>query len=190
MHCLTEVFDNEIEELALDKQFFVGFQIPLQPCLKTKICSDPEFLRDQKEMKDIQIMKSDLVLGLLRMDILDRFTYLLSVTKPSNQTVINILRLLSRMCRHSMKTTSTIVSHPKLLGVIIDNFLPSRMSVDKSKNSVYDTPVHNALKLIRLIMSWGRGFTSELLNKFDITSRLLVYCSLIPGESSNPVFEN
>ena len=189
VHCLAQVFDNETEELALDKQFFVGFQVPQQPCLKTKICSDAEFLKDEKEMKDIQIMKSDLVLGLLRMDILDRFTYLLSVTKPCNQTVINILRILSRMCRHSMKTVSTIVNHPKLIAVVIDNFLPSRMSVATSKTSVYDTPVHNALKFIRLIMSWGRGVTAELLNKFDITSRLLVYCSLIPGESSNPVLQ-
>ena len=90
------------------------------------------------------------------------------------------------MCRHSMQTVSTIVNHSKLISVIIDNFLPSR-TVVHNPNSVYNTPVHCALKILRIIMAWGRGFCSEILDKFDLTSRLLAYCSLVPGESSNPV---
>ena len=187
LNCLAQIVDNEIEELALDKQFFIAFQAPQQPSLKTNICSDPEFLKDEKEMKDIQIMKSDLILGMLRMDILDRFSYLLSITKPSNQSVVNILKILSRMCRHSLQTASIIARHPKLLNVIIDNFLPSRLAISKHKGSIYDTPVHNGLKLIRILMSWGRGFASEMIEKFDLGSKLLAYCSLIPGDSSNPV---
>ena len=138
-------------------------------------------------MKDIQILKSDLVLGLLRMDILDRFTYLLSVTKPSNQTVINILKILSRMSRHSLQTASRIVNHAKLLSVIFENFLPSRLSINDSESTIYSTPVHNALKLVRIAMSWGHGIASDMLNKFELGSKLLTYCSLIPGDSSNPV---
>ena len=38
-------------------------------------------------------------------------------------------------------------------------------------------------------MSWGRGFTSEILNKFDVASKLLAYGSLLPGDSSNPVIQ-
>ena len=186
INCLAQIIDNQGEEIALDKQFFVSFDAPRQPCLKTKICTDPEFLKDEKEMKDIQILKSDLILGLIRMDILDRFSYLLSVTRPSNPTVLNILKILSRMCRHSIQTVSTVMNHSKLISVIIDNFLPSGSTIHNS-TSIYHTPVHSALKLIRIIMGWGRGFSSEILDKFDLTSRLLAYCSLIPGESSNPV---
>ena len=186
INCLAQIIDNQVEEIALDKQFFVSFDAPRQPCLKTKICTDPEFLKDEKEMKDIQILKSDLILGLIRMDLLDRFSYLLSVTRPSNPTVLNILKILSRMCRHSIQTVSTIMNHSKLISVVIDNFLPSGTTVHNS-TSIYHTPVHSALKLIRIIMGWGRGFSSEILDKFDLTSRLLAYCSLVPGESSNPV---
>ena len=187
INCLVHIMDNEIEEIALDKEFFVSSQAPLQPCLSTKLCCDPEFIKDEKEMKDIQILKSDLVLGLLRMDILDRFTYLLSVTKPSNQTVINILKILSRMSRHSLQTASRIINHAKLLGVIFENFLPSRLSINDSESTIYSTPVHNALKLVRIAMSWGHGIASDMLNKFELGSKLLTYCSLIPGDSSNPV---
>ena len=38
-------------------------------------------------------------------------------------------------------------------------------------------------------MSWGRGFTSEILNKFDVASKLLAYGSLVPGDSANPVIQ-
>ena len=188
INCLAQIIDNPSEEMAIDKQFFVSFGPPHQPCLKTNICTEPDFLKDEKEMKDIQILKSDLILGLLRMDILDRFSYLLSVTRPSNPTILNILKILSRMCRHSIQTVSTVMNHSSLISVIIENFLPSRSAVFNSK-SIYNTPVHCALKLVRIIMAWGRGFTSEILDKFDLTSRLLVYCSLVPGESSNPVHQ-
>merc|ERR1719211_207572 len=70
----------------------------------------------------------------------------------------------------------------------MDNFLPSKMIPSKEKNtSLYNTPVHNALKLIRLLMSWGRGVTIELLDKYNLAPKLLVYASLEPGSSANPV---
>ena len=59
-----------------------------------------------KELKDVQVMSADLTLGLLRTDLLDRLSYLLEkVVNPEGvESVLNILRIVVRISRHSLDT--------------------------------------------------------------------------------------
>ena len=58
------------------------------------------FKEEALELKDIQIMKADLVLGLLRTSIVERFCYLLEHKKPqSASTITGILKILIRFAR-------------------------------------------------------------------------------------------
>ena len=63
-----------------------------------------------KELKDVQVMSADLTLGLLRTDLLDRLSYLLEkVVNPEGvESVLNILRIVVRISRHSLDTASKV----------------------------------------------------------------------------------
>jgi hypothetical protein len=58
--------------------------------------------------------------------------------------------------------------------------LPLSSSLSAATGNVYGTPVHHALKLIRVLMTWSRSFTSELLDKFDIGKKILCYIAIEP----------
>ena len=51
--CLASVLDNEVEEAALDAQFFAGGHI--QPSLATAVSKNKEFRDEVKELKDVQV---------------------------------------------------------------------------------------------------------------------------------------
>jgi len=133
-------------------------------------------------LKDIQIVQADLILGLFRMDVLDRLAYILETLRPTSQTtIVSIFRILIRMSRHSLGCAAKVLQHKTLLTVIVRNFLPLASALSSSSsNNVYGTPVHHALKLLRVLMSWSRNFTAEILNKFDVGKKILCYIAIEP----------
>ena len=149
---------------------------------KVKISSETEFQKEAPELKDIQILNADLILGLFRMDVLDRLAYVLETLRPSSQTtVINILRLLARMSRHSLESAAKIVEHKTLLTIVVRHFLPlTSPALSTASGNVYGTPVHHALKLVRVVMTWSRSFSSQILDKFDLGKKILCYISTEP----------
>ncbi len=115
------------------------------------------------------------------MDILDRLAYVLDILKPSSQTtVVNILRLLARLSRHSLASASKVVQHKTILSIVVRHFLPMSSALSSTTGNVYGTPVHHALKLLRVLMSWSRNITSEILDRFDLGKKILCYIALEP----------
>ena len=115
------------------------------------------------------------------MDILDRLAYVLDILKPSSQTtVVNILRLLVRLSRHSIASAAKVVQHKTILSIVVRHFLPMASALSSTTGNVYGTPVHHALKLLRVLMSWSRNITSDLLDKFDLGKKILCYIALEP----------
>ena len=149
---------------------------------QVKISAETEFQKEAPELKDIQILNADLILGLFRMDVLDRLAYVLETLRPSSQTtVINILRLLARMSRHSLESAAKIVEHKTLLTIVVRHFLPlNSPALSTASGNVYGTPVHHDLKLVRVVMTWSRSFSSQILDKFELWKKILCYISTEP----------
>ena len=95
---LAEILCHDLEENALDFVFFQNtFNGYLQPSLYAKLAEDKDFKAESEELKDIQIMNADLVLGLLRTNIVDRICYLLEVKKiTSATTIVGFFKILNR----------------------------------------------------------------------------------------------
>ena len=178
---LAEILCNDLEENALDFVFFQNtFNGYLQPSLYSKLAEDKDFQAESEELKDIQIMNADLILGLLRTNIVDRICYLLQVKKVSSaSTIIGFFKILHRLARHSLSVASGLVQHEKLLKIITEYFLPLR-SVNSTSDDLYGTPVHYALKFMRLLMSWGRNIAKTLLSTYDLGPKILCYLSIEP----------
>ena len=189
LECLAQIVDNDVEEAALDAQFFIGQDGHIQPSLATAISRDKDFKSEQKELKDVQILNADLVLGLLRTDVLDRLAYLIHVIKPNSvKSVLNMLRIVTRLARHSLDVAFKIAHHDKLMPGIVQHFLPRKPASGQS-DGLYGSPVHQALKVVRVLMSWGKGITTELLEKFDLGPTLLCYLSIEPSDGVAPMHE-
>jgi hypothetical protein len=182
---LADVLTNDLEESILDYNFFHSTSNGyIQPSLCPSIANDKDFKEEASELKDIEVMNADIVLGLLRTSILDRIAYLFEVQKPkSASTVTNMLKILIRLARHSLSTANILVRHDKLVKIITTNFLPLKVS-SASDGILYGRPVHYALKLLRIIMSWGRNLAKEIIAKCDLGSKILCYLSIEPESSS------
>jgi len=146
-----------------------------------KISNDENFQKEAPELKDVQIIRADLILGLLRMDTVERISYILNEIRPESQTtIVNIFRILTRMARHSLSTALKIVQSKPLMDCIFASFLPLTLALSALVKKLYGTPVHNALKLVRVLMSWSKSLTIELLTKYEVGHRILCYMSTEP----------
>lgn len=115
------------------------------------------------------------------MDILDRISYILNKIRPESQTtVVNIFRILIRVARHSLASSMKIAQHKTLLKVIVENFLPLSSALSIPTKKLYDTPVHSALKLIRILMSWSKSVTMDIISKYEVGKVILCYLSIEP----------
>ena len=188
---LAEIFYHELEENTLDHQYYQSsFNGHIQPSLASKLSHDQDFKKEASELKDIQIMNADLVLGLLRTGIVDRICYLLQVKKvKSSSSITNMLKILIRLARHSLNVAHDLIKHEQLLEIVVSNFLPLK-SFNNAEETLYDTPVHYALKFIRLLMCWGRNISKEILQKYELGSRLLCYLSIEPERSDSILQES
>ncbi len=73
--CLRQLLDDQFDEACLDAAYS-SERGHLQPSFPTAVISDPEkraeFRRDEAQLKDAEVCKLDVVLGMLRTDILQR----------------------------------------------------------------------------------------------------------------------
>ena len=193
--CLTALIYNEFDETCLDLtfQFYRGF---FQPSLPTKIAlahteEFKEFREEKDDLKDSQVLSLDVITALLRMDILDRISYILDVLKPGVKAVLNCLRILIRVARHSLDSAHKILHHPKLVPIIRHYFLPSNLNSlnRRNENVIYDTPVHLAVKLIRILVSWDKNY-GVFVNQFNLKESLINYLTFDPNNNQTiPLYE-
>ena len=162
----------------------------MQPSLYSKLAHDKDFKEESEELKDIQIMKADLILGLLRTSIIDRFCYLIQTKKMTSLTsIVAMLKILIRISRHSLSVATDLLNHETLIPLIVSNFLPLKSVHHIEENMIYQNPIHYALKFLRLLMSWGRNITKEILKKYDLGPKILCYLSIEPEKSQKMIQE-
>ena len=109
----------------------------LSPVMEAKI----------KEDKAEDVIRYDIVKGLLGMMLLPRLRYILEVCQPQEVVVVKILEILIRVVRHSLQAANEVIMTsfiyflllllllllqvmkcPRLINLIIEWFLPSTWS--------------------------------------------------------------
>ncbi|XP_066939615.1 RNA polymerase II-associated protein 1 isoform X1 [Macrobrachium rosenbergii] len=168
----------------------------LEPGVSSEIHANDEARQEldteEQELKDIEIIKLDVIRALIRMDTQARLRYLLGVTKPGPETVIQIIGILTRIARHSLTAAWKLFQTPHLISTILENFLPHNLSPlltgenVASMTSVYGVPLKHALHFLRVLAAKGRQLASSLLNTYDVMSQVLTYVSLEPSEMGMP----
>lgn len=145
--CMAALLYNEEEERVLDWE--VGTRQPgFRPV------GD---LEEVERMTDHQLVVQDVVLGLIRMDILPRLKYLLDKEKVEldNAMVTALLAILVRIGRHSMGVAEGMSRHQVLASVVSRH---------------WDNPL--AVKLVRVLAGWGRHIAHSIIMNHKLSQLL------------------
>lgn len=182
LSALCNLLVCEADETSLDRVFswHQGHNVPKhqprseeeQPIIKYNEEETPEDT-------DADLLKKDVILCLVtRMNFLPRVRYILTKTKPQAPTIINILKILCRICHHSPKVVYDIFLCHGLLDTILQEFLPTSWSLEESGQPlsfIYGIPVSMAMRLMRCLTSAGKNMASILLTENQLQARLLRY---------------
>jgi len=165
--CLRQLTDNQFDEAALDANYPL-MSGHLQPSLPTRVVSDPDerrqFNKDSDALKDEEVIKVDVVKGLLRTDILQRIKHLLEeeAAMLADSSVANASCILARISRHSIQSASEVLRHPGLLGTL-------GKTLDAQKSARVTASV---LKLARILCSWSETLAKETAEALNLPVRL------------------
>ncbi|CAK8695528.1 unnamed protein product [Clavelina lepadiformis] len=145
-------------------------QFLTQCFLSYRGCETPTFqpatstqTKDKSTQSDLEIAQSDVILGLLRMDILQRLRYVVEVCQPDVQVVIKCCEIFTQICQHSVGSAIRVMECPRLVSYIIQTFLCLPLA----------SPFPHAVKLLRYICQSGRHAASRLLT--DHKDKLLPF---------------
>ena len=125
--------------------------------------------RKVEELTDQQLVEQDVVLGLLRMDLLDRLHYVLTVLELKEKVMVSgMLGVLIRLARHSEAVCETLSLHPVVASL------------------VQLQPRHPlTVKLTRLLVTGCPRLAPDLLTRLHLESGL---CRLLAGEAGESLY--
>ncbi|KAG5327548.1 RPAP1 protein, partial [Pseudoatta argentina] len=178
LQALRAFLVSEADEVCLDRLY--GFEGYIEPTLTPQLEDN-----DTSSLKDHELAQLDAVAALLRSDFLLRIRYILSAMHPPPVGVKCALEILIRLARHSHITALNISSTPYLLDTIIQNFIPlstDRLAMQNEINNVYGIPVVTAIKLCRVLVTYGKKPIAQKLDHFKIIQAILTYISSETGK--------
>ncbi|XP_015671420.2 RNA polymerase II-associated protein 1 [Protobothrops mucrosquamatus] len=172
---------NSEEEEELDEE---GEGDELTPNKKT-----PGKKSKDESKSDTEVARYDVVKGLLKTKILHRLRYILEVMQPVPLVVLQILDILIRIARHSTEVCVQVLDCPRLVEMIVREFLPTQWTPRPAEPgkllvSLHGLPCPTAMKLIRVLACGGRNTAARLLNNFEMKSRLSRFIAEDPEELS------
>ncbi|KAM3871245.1 RNA polymerase II-associated protein 1 [Diretmus argenteus] len=196
VHTLRTLLVSAEDEECMDSTFswFRGLaSFPLLPSAQEEEDEEDEGLeeimkltaKEKEERKtDHDVARQDVVKGLLKMKLLPRLRYILEVLRPSPRVVQDVLEVLTRIARHSSSSATQILDCPRLMEMVMSEFLPTSWTLPSSPlpQSVYGLPLASAMKLLRVLATSGRHACARLLNSLGARERLSRLLSLEPSE--------
>ncbi|KAG7271478.1 hypothetical protein CRUP_018512 [Coryphaenoides rupestris] len=200
VHALRALLVSDDDEESTDCSFswLRGLAcFPLVPCSSEELEEEeeeddqglPENMRltakEKEERKnDYDVARRDVVKGLLRMKLLARLRYILEVVRPSPPVVLDLLDVLTRIARHSSHAATQVLDCPRLMDVVMSEFLPTSWTVPSvpAPPSVYGLPLAGAVKLLRVLATSGRHACARLLSSLGVRERLSRLLSPEPSE--------
>ncbi|KAK7904347.1 hypothetical protein WMY93_016954 [Mugilogobius chulae] len=189
LHALHALVVCAEDEACMDSTFswINGMSsFPLLPSADEEDDED-EPLKETKEhddKSDYEVARQDVVKGLLKMKLLPRLRYILEVVRPSPHVIHDIMEIIIRLARHSSSSATQVLDCPRLIEVIVRDFLPPSWTAPASvpPNSLYGLPQTSALKLLRVLSTAGRHLCARVLNSFGVKERLSCLLSAEPGD--------
>uniref|UniRef100_A0A8C5AEC1 RNA polymerase II associated protein 1 n=1 Tax=Gadus morhua TaxID=8049 RepID=A0A8C5AEC1_GADMO len=198
-HAIRALLVSDQDEAFLDHSFsWPGglASFPLLPCSTEEQEEEeeeeqglPENMRlsakeKEERRNDHDVARHDVVKGLLRTGLLSRLRYILEVVRPSPRVVQDLLAVLTRISRHSSHAATQVLDCPRLMDVVMSEFLPTSWSAPSlhPPPSVYGLPLAGALKLLRVLATSGRHACARLLSSLGVRERLSRLLSPEPGE--------
>ncbi len=163
---------------------FSSFFSEDQNCLKVDKNVQISERRELNELTDDEFIRHDLIRGLLRMNLIERFFYLLDKYRPSF-TIDNILEsifsILFRCMRHSAELCLNFnETYSSFLQLVFKNFLPNFIDLNETNTTsqiIVNSTTH-ALKLVRLLACAGPSLAYRLYQKTDLKQKIINYLSL------------
>uniref|UniRef100_A0AAV2JEN9 Tyrosine-protein kinase receptor n=1 Tax=Knipowitschia caucasica TaxID=637954 RepID=A0AAV2JEN9_KNICA len=191
LHALHALLVRAPDEACIDNTFswFNGMStFPLLPLPEEDDEDEDEPLKEAKEKgdekSDYETARQDVVKGLLKMKLLPRMRYILEVVRPSPHVIQEIMGIIIRLARHSTPSATQVLECPRLIEVVVRDFLPPSWSTPTSAppQSAYGVPQSCALKLLRVLSTAGRHLCARILNSFGMKERLACLLSAEPGD--------
>lgn len=112
--------------------------------------------QDKESVNDFHLAEINLVECLMRSNILERISYILTITQPDDATVQSCVKLLIRLARSSKDYALKILNKNNLMEQMITYFLPPIEG--------HREPHFIVVKLLRVIASYDRTFCLKLKN--------------------------
>lgn len=190
VHTLHALLVCADDEACLDSTFswFSGMSsFPLLPMATEEDDEDEtlkEVSKEQQEKSDYEVARQDVVKGLIKMKLLPRLRYILEVIRPSPRVVHDIMEIIIRLARHSTSSATQVLDCPRLIEMIVRDFLPTSWTPPSSDPplSLYGVPQASALKLLRVVSTAGRHLCARILNSVGVKERLSCLLSAEPGD--------
>ncbi|XP_068195704.1 RNA polymerase II-associated protein 1 isoform X2 [Antennarius striatus] len=196
VHALKTLLVCDSDEECLDCTFswFRGVaSFPLLPSVQEEEDVEdeglPESMRETTKEKeerksDHDVARQDVVKGLLKMKLLPRLRYILEVVRPSPRVVQDVLEIMTRIARHSSSSATQVLDCPRLMEMVLSEFLPISWTAPSSplSPSVYGLPLASAMKMLRVLATSGRHACARLLNSFGLKQRLSHLLSADPSD--------
>ncbi|KAI5704479.1 hypothetical protein M8J75_005793 [Diaphorina citri] len=158
LHAMQELFVNYSDELCLDR--CISMYKLKQPNLHVNM---DDLKKEEKEIKDEDYVRIDLVRGSMRTDLLKRLSYILNNLHPDSIQMTNIIKILIRMARHSDEISGHIIDDEYLIKSLHATLLTH--SID-----IYTVQI---VKLYRILFTRNIEISRYLLEHFDITCSVL-----------------
>ncbi|EFN89719.1 RNA polymerase II-associated protein 1 [Harpegnathos saltator] len=181
LQALRAFLCSEADEVCLDRLY--GFDGQVEPTLTPQLED-----KDTSSLKDHELAQLDTVAALVRSDILLRIRYILNEMHPPPVGVKSALEILIRVARHSQITALNISSTPYLLDIIIHNFMPlstDRLAMLDTINNAYGIPVVKAVKLCRVLVTYGKKPVAQKLDNLKVIQIILTYVSSETGKKDD-----
>lgn len=186
------------QEHYFDYMFNVSYNSyqcsPLHPYVKIN-------QEEIKQLNDLEYLKIDTIKALFRMNLIERFSYLIEHFKlNSNTSIIYILQILIRIARHSTESCYELYEkHKAFIQLIIKCFIPiswsNSVTIEAFKcdmdveyvdneitkcdvNAVYNVPYKDAIKFIRLLCQSSRSISLAIYKTHDFKSIIIRYLTL------------
>lgn len=137
--------------------------------------------KDLEQLRDDEFIRVDLIRGLFRMNLIDRFFYLINTYEASNKIKIEsvIFSILFRCVRHSREICFELFErYPSLIDLIGKKFLPTFIEENNSNVKSLFINTANTIKLLRLVSNAGPTIALNIYMKFNLKVKIVNYLTL------------